>query len=119
LAQAHWHGFRYRFGEMVGLDRAAELVRLAAMFDDEARQITPPRCVRYDTLVIAIGSVTNDFGAPGVAERACGKRPYPYCTWRARRRFVETYWTPGEAALIGGNSRMLNGFPRISRANRT
>src|SRR5262249_47872098 len=23
LAQAHWHGFRYRFGEMIGLDRAA------------------------------------------------------------------------------------------------
>src|ERR1700704_7125934 len=42
LAQAHWHGFRYRFGEMVGLDRAAKLVRLAAMFDDEGRQITPP-----------------------------------------------------------------------------
>lgn len=119
MVQAHWHGFRYRFGEMVGLDRAAELVRLAAMFDDEGRQITPPRCVRDDTLVIAIGSVTNDFGAPGVAERACGKRPYPYCTWRARRRFVETYWTAGEAALMGGNSRMLNGFTRSSRANRT
>lgn len=22
LAQSHWHGFRYRVGEMVGLDRA-------------------------------------------------------------------------------------------------
>ena len=70
LAQAHWHSFRYRFGEMVGLDRAAKLVRLAAMFDDEGRQITPPRSVRYDTLVIAIGSITNDFGTPGVAEHA-------------------------------------------------
>jgi NADH dehydrogenase len=70
LAQAHWHGFHYRFGEMVGLDRAAKLVRLAAMFDDEGRQITPPRSVRYDTLIIAIGSITNDFGTPGVAEYA-------------------------------------------------
>jgi NADH dehydrogenase len=70
LAQAHWHSFRYRFGEMVGLDRAAKLVRLAAMFDDEGGQITPPRSVRYDTLVIAIGSITNDFGTPGVAEHA-------------------------------------------------
>jgi NADH dehydrogenase len=70
LAQAHWHGFRYRFGEMVGLDRTAKLVSLAAMFDDEGRQITPPRSVRYDTLVIAIGSITNDFGTPGVAEHA-------------------------------------------------
>src|SRR4249920_1463147 len=61
LAQAHWHGFRYGFGEMIGLDRVAKEVRLAATFDDEGRQITPPRSVRYDTLVIAIGSVTNDF----------------------------------------------------------
>jgi NADH dehydrogenase len=70
LAQAHWHGFRYRFGEMIGLDRAAKEVRLAATFDDEGRQITPPRSVRYDTLVIAIGSVTNDFGTPGVVQYA-------------------------------------------------
>ena len=70
LAQAHWHGFRYRLGEMIGLDRAAKQVRLAATFDDEGLEITPPQSVGYDTLIIAIGSVTNDFGTPGVAERA-------------------------------------------------
>ena len=70
LAQAHWHGFRYRLGEMIGLDRAAKEVRLAATFDDEGREITPPQSVGYDTLIIAIGSVTNDFGTPGVAGRA-------------------------------------------------
>src|SRR6266403_5839976 len=70
LAQAHWHGFRYRLGEMIGLDRAAKQVHLAATFDDEGRQITPARTVGYDTLVTAIGSVTNDFGTPGVAEHA-------------------------------------------------
>jgi NADH:ubiquinone reductase (H+-translocating) len=70
LAQAHWHGFRYGFGAMIGLDRAAKEVHLAATFDHEGRQITPPRSVGYDTLVIAIGSITNDFGTPGVAEHA-------------------------------------------------
>src|SRR4029077_15164263 len=70
LAQAHWHGFRYRFGEMIGLDRAAKEVHLAATFDEEGREITPPRAVAYDTLVIAIGSVTNDFGTPGVVQYA-------------------------------------------------
>jgi NADH dehydrogenase len=70
LAQAHWHGFRYRFGEMIGLDRVAKQVHLAATFDEEGRQITAPRSVDYDTLVIAIGSVTNDFGTPGVAKYA-------------------------------------------------
>jgi NADH:ubiquinone reductase (H+-translocating) len=70
FAQAHWHAFRYRLGEMIGVDRAAKQVQLAATFDDEGRQITPPRSVGYDTLVIAIGSLANDFGTPGVAEHA-------------------------------------------------
>ena len=70
LAQAHWHGFAYRFGEMVGLDRAAKQVHLAPTFDEDGRQITPARSIGYDTLVIAIGSVTNDFGTPGAREFA-------------------------------------------------
>jgi len=70
LAQAHWHGFRYRFGELVGLDRKAGRVMLAATTDEDGREITPERSVGYDTLVIAVGSVSNDFSTPGVKEHA-------------------------------------------------
>jgi NADH:ubiquinone reductase (H+-translocating) len=70
LAQAYWHGFRFRLGEMIGLDRARRLVNLAAKFDEDGRLITPVRSIGYDTLVIAIGSVSNDFGTPGVKEHA-------------------------------------------------
>jgi len=70
LAQAHWHAFRYRFGEMMGLDRARREVHVGATCDEEGREITPPRAVGYDTLVIAIGSITNDFGTPGITEHA-------------------------------------------------
>jgi NADH dehydrogenase len=70
LAQAYWHGFRFRFGEMIGLDRANRQVNLAAKFDEEGRLITPMRAIGYDTLVIAIGSTSNDFGTPGVKEYA-------------------------------------------------
>jgi NADH dehydrogenase len=70
LAQAYWHGFRFRFGEMIGLDRTRRLVHLSANVDEEGRLITPMRSVGYDTLVIAIGSVSNDFGTPGVKEHA-------------------------------------------------
>ena len=70
LAQAHWHGFQYRYGEMIGLDREKRLVHCAATFDEEGREITPPRSFPYDTLVIAIGSVSNDFSTPGVQEHA-------------------------------------------------
>lgn len=70
LAQGAWTGFRYRFGEMIGLDRAKKQVQTAATFDDEGRPITPGRTFTYDTLVISIGSVGNSFGTPGVAEHA-------------------------------------------------
>jgi NADH:quinone reductase (non-electrogenic) len=70
LAQAHRHHFNFRFGEMIGLDRARQLIHVGATYDEEGREITPMRSLRYDTLVIAVGSVTNDFGTPGAAEHA-------------------------------------------------
>lgn len=70
LAQSHWNGFRYRMGEMVGLDRQRREVLVAATFDDEGMLITPAYTRAYDTLVIATGSQTNDFGTPGVAQHA-------------------------------------------------
>jgi NADH:ubiquinone reductase (H+-translocating) len=70
LAQAHWRHFSYRFGEMNGLNRTKKTVHLAATYDEEGRPITPVRDISYDTLVIAVGSVTNDFGTKGVAQFA-------------------------------------------------
>jgi NADH dehydrogenase len=70
LAQAHWHHFTYKYGEVVGLDRTAKLLHLGETHDEEGRTITPARSLSYDTLVIAIGSVTNDFGTPGAAQFA-------------------------------------------------
>src|SRR4051812_15752355 len=70
LAQAHWHHFHYRVGELIGLDRKAKEIRLGATYDEEGRLVTPERAVPYDLLVLAIGSRSNDFGTPGVARHA-------------------------------------------------
>src|SRR5262249_26553779 len=70
LAQAHWHHFQYRIGEMIGLDRGAKAVRVGATHDDEGRQVTPSLQFPYDILVIAVGSVSNDFGTSGAAIHA-------------------------------------------------
>jgi NADH dehydrogenase len=69
-AQGYWHGFKFRYGEMTGIDRKKQLVYLAATYDEDGREITPVRSFRYDILVIAIGSVGNDFGTPGVEKYA-------------------------------------------------
>ena len=46
IAQAHWRHFRYRNGEMTGLDRVAKTITLAATQDDEGREDQPEiQCV--------------------------------------------------------------------------
>jgi NADH:ubiquinone reductase (H+-translocating) len=70
LRQAHNHHFAYRFGPMTGIDREAREVLVGATLDDEGREVTAPSRLAYDTLVLCIGSVTNDFGTPGAAEHA-------------------------------------------------
>jgi NADH:ubiquinone reductase (H+-translocating) len=69
LAQARWHHFRFQLGEMDGLDRKRKMIRVAPTFED-GTELVPRREIRYDTLVIAVGSHTNDFGTPGAKEHA-------------------------------------------------
>ena len=70
LAQAHWHGFRFRIGRMTGLDRSTREVHVAPFVDEDGAEVTPARSFPYDTLVMAVGSRSNDFGTPGVREHA-------------------------------------------------
>ena len=55
---------------MIGLDRQVREVQVAPVLDEDGNEITPQRVFCYDTLVIAVGSLTNDFGTPGVKEHA-------------------------------------------------
>ncbi|MEN9853348.1 MAG: hypothetical protein RL162_640 [Pseudomonadota bacterium] len=70
IAQAHWHHFTYRIGQMIGLDRERQEVIVAPYYDDQGIEITPQRAVPYDTLVLSIGSLSNDFATPGVEQFA-------------------------------------------------
>lgn len=67
-AHARTHGYRYQLGSLCGLDREARTIRLAPIHDDSGAQILAERSLAYDYLVLAVGSVCNDFGTPGVAE---------------------------------------------------
>jgi NADH dehydrogenase len=90
LAQSHWHAFRYRIGEMTGLDRARRHVHVAAFTDDDGDRVAPSRTIEYDTLVICIGSRTNDFGTPGAREHAIALDD-PGEAERFHRRLVNAY----------------------------
>ena len=62
------HGFHFQIGRMSGLNRQKKSLVLEAMLDEDGKEVLPERTVDYDTLVIALGSVTNDFGTQGAAQ---------------------------------------------------
>ncbi|MGE5713555.1 MAG: NAD(P)/FAD-dependent oxidoreductase [Betaproteobacteria bacterium] len=69
-AIAHWHGFRFSQGALAAIDRARHEVALDAVRSIDGEEILPRRTLGYDTLVLCVGSVSNDFGVPGVAQHA-------------------------------------------------
>jgi NADH dehydrogenase len=68
VAQAKWNHFQFQLGRMTGLDREAKQIHLAATADENGAELVPARSLDYDSLVIAVGSTTNDFGTKGAAE---------------------------------------------------
>ena len=68
MAQAHWHKFRFRLGSMDSLDRAKKEISITPFFDEYSVEVIPRRTFKYDTLIIAVGSTTNDFGIKGASE---------------------------------------------------
>ncbi|WP_144142881.1 NAD(P)/FAD-dependent oxidoreductase [Paraburkholderia sp. BCC1884] len=68
--QAQRHGFEFEQGELAALDRANRVVTLNALHEADGREILPARQIAFDTLVLAMGSVTHYFGVPGAADHA-------------------------------------------------
>jgi len=70
IAQAHWHHFKFRMGELTSIDREKKQIQISAYVDESGELVTPMQTISYDTLVISIGSLTNDFGTQGVQQYA-------------------------------------------------
>src|SRR5215831_4386788 len=70
LAQARWHGFTFARGALQALDRWRREITVAPVLDEDGVEVIPRRVLRYDSLVLALGSIGNSFGVPGVAEHA-------------------------------------------------
>src|SRR4051795_12812077 len=94
MYQARWHDFRFWLGRMDGLDRGSKRIHLAPTLDETGKEVIPARSIPYDTLVMSLGSTTNDFGTPGAAEHAISLD------------------TPEQAALF--HSRLINACLRAN-----
>jgi NADH dehydrogenase len=68
--RSHCHRWGYRFfmGALQGIDRAAREIVLAPIVEEDGGEIMGSHRLRYDYLVLAVGSVSNDFNTLGAAE---------------------------------------------------
>ncbi|PKP91650.1 MAG: FAD-dependent oxidoreductase, partial [Alphaproteobacteria bacterium HGW-Alphaproteobacteria-15] len=96
--RGHCHRWGYRFfqGSLDGIDRAAKTISLAPVMDEDGSELIAGHTIRYDILVLALGSVSNDFGVPGVKE---------HCLYLDSRLQADRFRT-----------RLLNHCLRVSRA---
>ncbi|WP_251987960.1 NADH-quinone dehydrogenase, partial [Escherichia coli] len=68
LAHARNHGFQFQLGSVIDIDREAKTITIAELRDEKGELLVPERKIAYDTLVMALGSTSNDFNTPGVKE---------------------------------------------------
>lgn len=64
----HRWGYRFFLGTLEGIDRERREIHVAPLLDDDGSELIGRHAIRYDYLVLAVGSVTNDFGTPGVRQ---------------------------------------------------
>ncbi|OCH99225.1 NADH dehydrogenase [Legionella jamestowniensis] len=67
-AHAADNDYYYQPGKMEGLDRNQKRIILAPLLDEQGNELIPRRTLAYDTLVICVGSLSNDFNTPGAKE---------------------------------------------------
>lgn len=96
--RGHCYRWGYRFfqGSLDGIDREAKTISLAPVTDEDGSALIEAHTIRYDILALAMGSVSNDFGVPGVKE---------HCLYLDSRVQADRFRT-----------RLLNHCLRVSRA---
>lgn len=111
-AHAANHGFDFQLGTMADIDRVAKELVLSPLMGEDGDQVLPERTLPYDYLVIAIGSVSNDFGTPGVKEQ-CIFLDSPKQAHRFHRKMLDSFFRlhvqgadsqPLKIAIVGGGA---------------
>ncbi|MCM2679867.1 NAD(P)/FAD-dependent oxidoreductase [Echinimonas agarilytica] len=111
-AHAANHGFDFQLGSMSGIDRDKKQLIMAPLLGEDGEQVLPQRSIDYDYLVIAIGSVSNDFGTLGVKEH-CIFLDSPDQAHRFHRKMLDLFFRlhvqgaesdPLRIAIVGGGA---------------
>lgn len=70
VSLARKHGFKFLLGTVTSVDPARNVLTLDTQLPDHGDLPRQIRSVEFNQLVLAMGSLSNDFGTPGVAENA-------------------------------------------------
>ncbi len=65
---AHDNSFTYVYGALTALDPVAKRITVGPVPAGPDEVLLPERCLEYDALVMAVGSISNYFGVPGAQE---------------------------------------------------
>ncbi|MGJ8514556.1 NAD(P)/FAD-dependent oxidoreductase [Carnimonas bestiolae] len=90
LSHSRANGYRFQLGNLSALDREQQKLTLSAISDEEGAEVLPERHFDYDYLVLALGSVSNDFGTPGVKDN-CFFIDSPQQAERFRQQMLNTF----------------------------
>jgi NADH:ubiquinone reductase (H+-translocating) len=90
LAQAYRNKFRFRLGKMEGLNRKKKEIYVSPTLSESGEELIPKRTFSYDTLVMAVGSVSNSFGIKGVEEH-CLFLDTTSQAFKFQKQLVESY----------------------------
>lgn len=63
---ARKHGFLFVLGEVTAFDLERQIIDVAPVDDEMGRAMLPGRQLTFHRLVVAVGSLSNDFGIEGV-----------------------------------------------------
>ncbi len=90
LAQAYRNHFRFRLGKMESLNRKRKEIYTSPTYSESGEEMIPKRTFPYDTLVLAIGSVSNSFAIKGV-DKHCLFLDTTSQAFKFQRHLVEYY----------------------------
>ncbi|XZG69997.1 NAD(P)/FAD-dependent oxidoreductase [Chitinibacteraceae bacterium HSL-7] len=84
-----WHnGYQFELGYMVDIDRERKVIRVGDVTGQDGQVLAAEREIAFDTLVVAVGAIANDFGTKGAAEH-CMFLNTPADAERLRRRILD------------------------------
>lgn len=104
FALARAKHFDFRLGRMDGLCRDKKEIYLAPTIDENGEELLPRQAIAYDTLVIALGSQTNDFGTLGAREHCIMLDSLPAAE-RFHKKLINCCLRAQSQAQVAGEGR--------------